>query len=941
MTTADQVQELIHRSWNTPDGPGRIALAEQAMLHAEANGDPDIAYRARVAATSAYHQGGEPSKAMMTFARCLADYDADPSRRSAEDERLMLWQFKFVVSGMLSFHEIPLDRTQAVLDDMERRYRAGGHSLHAVYAYRHSVAAHLGEATTVDYWYRMWDTAPRDRNSDCAGCDPTSKANHHIWFGSDEDAITVAESALSGRLSCSEQPQSILTTLLLPYLRTGGLEEARNAHRRAYRALSDNVSNLGLISKHIHFCGLTGNEMRGLELIERHLSWLERPPSPRAAMDFAAAAAQVLLRLAETGQGDLNVRRAGDPVTVAELAESLRAKATEIAARFDARNANSYWSGIIASKIAAKPLVAYLPLSVTAAFKTDSGVPGKPAEAIDLSDVPPGLSLDEQLDAAEAMMMELDPRANTLIARMLPQFADASLSPLQRGRLLRLQATADRANPAAAVSLYEKAIEEFILAGDRERELQARGQLAFASMEMTGDTSFAKAGIAVTQEALTTADDPLKKANLLVRLAYLHLMSGDQAEALSQLDGIPGTLPPRRQAQVLSLRAGVLLQAGDVEVAIAQLRTAAELLRQFGPSDILGGTLMQLASALSRSGDHLGTIAAFEEASVMGVDRELRRSARANAGFMLVSTDRAGEFIDDIVEHVCLMVAEGQDAPANHTRHRLAVALHTVGRSNEAAEVAEEALAWFTEHGDDTELVVQLRNLLASIYVDIHEPQVAIGQLNALAELLEGPQRAIIVERSAELLSQVDRDREASLRFAEAAQAYAQADLTLMMLHAWRRRAMTLHYDGQRDEALAAVAKLAELFTLVEVPADEQAEFTWEWASAGYDAALILSNHDSPDYPGALAHIEPVAARYRSIQAFEEAAFAEFRHGQVLVVAGRAADAQPVLERVLSQLPADHGARREAAGWLARAFDEQGEKRKARKLRKEFNLPEQ
>ena len=83
---------------------------------------------------------------------------------------------------------------------------------------------------------------------------------------------------LAGRLTCSEQPQGILTTLLLPYLRTGRLEQARDAHRRAYRLHRPNLADLGDIADHIEFCALTGNEARGLEILERHLGWLDRAP---------------------------------------------------------------------------------------------------------------------------------------------------------------------------------------------------------------------------------------------------------------------------------------------------------------------------------------------------------------------------------------------------------------------------------------------------------------------------------------------------------------------------------------------------------------------------------------------------------------------------------------------------------------------------------------
>ena len=127
--------------------------------------------------------------------------------------------------------------------------------------------------------------------------------------GRDADAVALAEPVLGGRLTCSEQPQSMLTELLVPYLRTSRGEQARDAHRRAYRAHRGNVANMVDVSAHVMFCALTGNEARGLEIVQRHMDWLDRAPSPYAEREFAAAAALVLRRLAETGHGDLGVRR--------------------------------------------------------------------------------------------------------------------------------------------------------------------------------------------------------------------------------------------------------------------------------------------------------------------------------------------------------------------------------------------------------------------------------------------------------------------------------------------------------------------------------------------------------------------------------------------------------------------------------------------------------
>ncbi|GIH07178.1 hypothetical protein Rhe02_52450 [Rhizocola hellebori] len=953
MTTADEVHELIHRSWNTPDGAGRIVLAEQALVRAESLGNPDLEFSARLAATSAYYQGGEPSKAIMTFARNLADYDADPGRRSAEDERLLLWQFKFAISAMSRFPEIPLDKTVAVLNDMERRYRAGGQSLQAVYAYRHSVAAHLGDTRTVDHWYRMWDTAPRDRNSDCRGCDPTSKAHHHLRFGSAEDAIAVAEAALSGQLTCAEQPQSILTALLTAYLRTGKLEQARNAHRRAYRALCDNVANLGQIADHIEFCGLSGNEMRGLELIERHLPWLEKAPTPQAEMFFAAASAQVLSRLAAQGHEALEVRRSEGGSTVAELAASLRERALSIADRFDRRNGNSYQGSIIAGMLDAQPLVDNLPLSVTAArqagiiLPSPFPVPARASAAEDLSAVPVAMSLDEQLTAAEAWGMELDPRADALTARLWQQFGDSPQTTLQQARLSRLRGSADRTRDEASVELFDSAATLFAEAGDRLLELTSRSQRAVAAIYATRSTEPAQEGLDFSEQLLAAGPSPAQRVGVHVRKALLLAMLERPDEALACLESAesePVPLSPRRRAQILSLRSGLLHGLGRIEEAVAALHATADILRPLGPSDQLASTLFALAQEYGQRRENKATIAAFEEAAAVALDPELKRSARVNAGFMLVSTERAGEFVDDIVEHICLAVAAGDPKAANYTRHRLALALSTVGRYHEAAEVAEEALAWFAEQEEqDSDLILELRNLLAGLYAEIDEPHVAIAQLEILAELTrEGDVylHADVLDRLAELLSRVDRDAEAAERMQTAAQLYGQEDLTMPMLRARRRHAMMLHHAGRHDESRQAVEDLSTLLGMVEVPEEHQANLIWERGMARYDAAMILANREIPDYESALRHLTPAPALFRSIQAFGEALACESRHGQVLVVASRPAEAEAVLNRVLDQLPADHPALRENASWLARALDEQGEKRKARKVRKKYHLPE-
>lgn len=369
--SAEDLWRLLRQAAEMPYGAGQIAAVEQLIRKADASGDDALAFAVRMQATTSYVYGGEPAKSFVTFSWCLADFDRSPRPHHQQHVHYLLWDFKTMINSMLNFPEIPLDRTYAVLDDMERRFREGGHSMQAVHKCRHRVARHLGLADEAEEWYRQWTTTPRDELADCAGCDPSSQAGHLAATGRDEAAIALAEPVLAGRLSCTEQPHGILTSLLLPYLRTGRRDAARDAHRRAYRAVRGNLADLWDIGDHLEFCALTDNDARGLEIIERHLDWLDRAPSPAAAMAFASGAALVLRRLDAAGHGELTVHRRGNgdrpaaDLPVAVLASELATLATDLAARFDARNGTAAQSEWIAERMTAEPIGAYLPLSAS------------------------------------------------------------------------------------------------------------------------------------------------------------------------------------------------------------------------------------------------------------------------------------------------------------------------------------------------------------------------------------------------------------------------------------------------------------------------------------------------------------------------------------------------------------------------------------------------
>jgi tetratricopeptide (TPR) repeat protein len=943
MATEDELRTWLREAAEMPYGPAQIALVEQVIQYADAGRLTDVGFAARMLGTAAYLYGGEPAKSFLTFSWCLAEYDRDPARRSASDDHRLLWHFKNVIGTLTRFPEIPLDRIYAVLDDMERRYRTGGHSMHAVYAYRHLVAAQMGDTAAADEWYARWCATPRDELSDCAGCDPMSKVEHLVAGGRDEAAVALAEPVLSGQLSCVQQPHGMLSVLLLPYLRTGRLADAAGAHRRAYRRLRPHLRDLGWIGEHVRFCGLTGNEVPGLEIVQRHLDWLDRPVSPYAAMEFASAAALVLRRLTLSGHGDLIVSRRSGETTVCRLADELADSATALAARFDERNGTKHHSGRIADRIAAEPLVEHLPLSATARR------PGQRQRPAPDANVPPG-SAGELLDMAERLARtDRLGEARAVWRAFDERFPADELAPREAARRAegRGQDLAERRDLAGAEAAWRCAVDLYRKAGDEVGAQAASGRIGL--LLCLSD----RAGEGLPQVERTTAyllvhGSAERRASAQSRLGTALLAAGRPDKALTALDSAAGHAAESGDAYLvadLALRRAhclsILHRFEEQREAAARAQELFQGLSGEGYAEaclLYGDSFREPAAAPTALAAYDEAVQAAAAYGVSGSGRVMAeaRLARARA---LCGLGRAGEAVDDFVEVVAgyteLDAADG----ATFARYELAGAYRQAGRLTEAAEAAEEAVAGLDRMGE-VQAADRCRYLLAGIYRELGEDEPALALLDQLAANLDGydnlPARARMYEDAGEIHYQADRDLTAADRFAAAADTFAKAGSVLDELRARRRAALALHWVGERDATLAALAEVDGLVARLPAAIAGQPAAVWERAMTGYETTKILIGADRLDE--ALSRIEAAPAAFRSVEAFGEALLAELLLGELLLRMSRPSDAEPVLRAVLAGLPLDAEPVPQAAWLLAEALTMLGHTDEAAELRARYGL---
>ncbi|ADB35009.1 hypothetical protein Kfla_6006 [Kribbella flavida DSM 17836] len=750
----DDLVERLSRAQSTPYGKARSALLEDVVRRADAAGDQELAFFARLALVTAYVMGGEPRKSLVPFARCVADWDADPAKYQ-QHSHTFFWCFKYAPSTLTKFPEVPLDQTYGVLDDMERRWRVGGYSLHAVHQHRWLVAAHVGDTDAAAEHFRLWSTSPRDELSDCIGCDPTQKVQHLTATGRTAEAVAQAVGVLDGQLTCNEQPQQMLTALLPAYVAEGMYAEAVDAHRRAYRILRNQPGELSAYADHIRFCARTGNLPRAVELVERHLPELDESPSPLATMEFTVAASYALSRV------DLLVRRpqSSEDVRSGQLAEELAQQALELAEQFDRRNGTTHQSDEVRKALAAEPWVEYLPLSETARrAHARAQVQPQPAPVMPL----PEGSGRAWLDRAEEAW-QTDRRTEAIAAWQAfeQEVPESDRTPFDRARLLDGRGLAAMEDPEVALESWREALTLYAELGEEIRVLRDRGRIGRVLCEQGH-----------LEEGLATGEEPLRR-----------LIQEDE--------------PRRRGGWQYSL-ATILAQAGRAEESLKELTELRS--RPDTDRDLQSGAgILQCNLLLS-----LERLEEAEEAATAGTaTAELlpRSFAYRQRGWIRLALQRPAEAVGDLEEAIALAVGT-PDAEVHIAmcRLELAKAYLFTGRALEAAETAEEALPVLRDP-ELANLLVETRGVLTDAYRALGELESALAQVRALlteAPDDENPHWLGLTKRDeGTLLERLDRDKEAIDVFLAAAEYFETAEQPLEYVSALRLAGQSARYAGE------------------------------------------------------------------------------------------------------------------------------------------------
>ncbi|MEV0688560.1 hypothetical protein [Streptomyces sp. NPDC050388] len=694
----DELYQALRENDRRPYGRTRTVTAEELVDAAEQFAEPVPLIDALLELQEAYTYGSEPRKSPVVFARLLTLFDEQPD---LFDERLrhqLFWRFKWVAGALRALPEIPLASLRQWLTEMRDRYEKAGLDLQPYYGQAYRLAAHLGEETALAY--ELWAGRSRSRLSDCEACETCDRALYHLAAGDDERALRAWEPVLAGKESCQEEPARSASYALLPLLRTGRTDQARELHLAGYRGCRRNPSMSAEVGRHLEFCALTGNEARGLELLAENRNLFDEVDSPQDQLDFLTGVEVLLQRVETLGHGELPA--AGFPGrtwTVTGLRAEVRGRAADLAARFDDRNGTTAHTDRRSTRLDRAPLLDALELTLRTRSLDDvapaapaAPVAAKASTARTTATVPE--SLTELIRQARSLEEEAHPDAQACWARLRTLVAardythpeDPAVGPLLR---LRADLLADEANWAGdkdefadAAALHEEAAGLYDDAGLPGHAALARACALLAAAEIPTED----------------ADGPEAKA---AALTTAHT-------ALVRLHEETSGLAPHQEARLLRLRAtalGLRLQVSGNsgnEEHVAPLLAEVDLLHAFATRHGIGG---QVARALL-----------------------LRATTYALSGDLPAALTETNGLLDRLKEH----------GPAWHLPRVLALRgrLHLGLQDAQAAHAdLSEGLRLAADWPADAVDTARLHAELAEICMHLGRPDEALRHLTRSAEL--------------------------------------------------------------------------------------------------------------------------------------------------------------------------------------------------------------
>jgi hypothetical protein len=356
------VNRLLAEAAELPAGPVQVELLAEAARIADAHNDVKSGFLVRRLLMDAALTGGQPDRLTVAFTWCVAQSDRDPQTVPPDE---ILWQYRWVISNLPQFPDVPRVQIEDAIADMTARYRAAGSTLRPVHLLRLNTAIKLRDPDLAAAAHRDWQGAARDHLSDDPRTEQSFVVDYLVFVGRHQEAVDMCPQVMSGRVDDPHFFGTDSAELLVPLLNLGRVADAVRVQRSGFRYVAKKHRHLDMIGEHVAFLSRLDNFAPAVKAFEEHSAYALATKQFIDRFDFFWGALVLVERLRRAGHETFKLRLPKEiPVEprdrrydLADLAAWLRADLAALGAKFDARNGNTYFADRLASaaELAARP----------------------------------------------------------------------------------------------------------------------------------------------------------------------------------------------------------------------------------------------------------------------------------------------------------------------------------------------------------------------------------------------------------------------------------------------------------------------------------------------------------------------------------------------------------------------------------------------------------
>jgi tetratricopeptide (TPR) repeat protein len=353
-----ELTELIEKAeWAEKYSVEQSDILLRALRLAESLNDTKNTHNIREQYIDCLNTQGRIEDAYPHFSLLLSHLD-DPAENVGLFDRIsILWKYKWFLGSLPNFPHIPKAQIFDIMADMERRYLAFQPITQAtVHYYKYVVYRELGEQETANAYYEKFEECKTsDVNwltlSDCDACIQDTEVGNALSSGQWEQVIQIAQPILSGEKKCESVPQRTYFKVALALAKMGQMDEAAHYFEKGIQSLKEDRVNLDRNRRSICYLVYTGQWEQALAVFEQNFHQTLNLLEKSEIFHFYAAGLLLFRYLART-QSEVKMNLPDNPVLyqpdgvyqVPETVQILDRAVRELAAQFDQRNENDYYS---------------------------------------------------------------------------------------------------------------------------------------------------------------------------------------------------------------------------------------------------------------------------------------------------------------------------------------------------------------------------------------------------------------------------------------------------------------------------------------------------------------------------------------------------------------------------------------------------------------------